>query len=60
MKKLIFIFTLFIYSNLYADFFIESTYTGIVKNFKGIKYMYAVKLFEVNSLINQKCMIYNE
>ena len=34
--------------------------TGKYKNFKGIKYKYAVKLFEVNSLINKKCMIYNE
>ena len=139
MKKLIFILTLFIYSNLYADFFIESTSTGIVKNegyklpngdqfailkgtyqwtnnlgyygtaackgllekgkdlssinflcesvnqkgdkqysvfkrkskdlqsgsgkyknFKGIECKYAAKLFEINSIVNQKCMISNE
>ena len=32
LEKIIFIFSFFFFSNLYADFFIENTTTGIVKN----------------------------
>ena len=31
--------------------------TGKYKNFKGIECKYAAKLFEINSLVNQKCKI---
>ena len=31
--------------------------TGKHKNFKGIECKYAAKLFEINSLVNQRCKI---
>lgn len=34
--------------------------TGKYIKFKGIECKYAAKLFEINSLINQKCIISNE